>query len=140
MKHNTTASGCIRWLGLCGILFGLLHIFSAVNMFRTANEVPLSLPIIGLLLIFWATLFVVVGTLLIMGRSNGILMGARLMLLYLVVETLRAILFAQSDYDLGRITFRVIAAALVAIIPLTYLAIHHNTQRDRHHGENSNGN
>lgn len=77
---------------------------------------------------------------MMLGYPNGVVWGARLLLLYLIVETSRAVLLAQSDYDVGRMVFRVVTAAGVATIPLTYLANYHRQRRGSHHGEHTNGN
>jgi hypothetical protein len=87
----------------------------------------------GLALV-WAGLFSVAGGRLLGGRPGAVHFSAWVLLAYILVDTLRFVLFAQSDYEQGRVGFRLLAAALLAIIPITYLVFHYRGGTD---GENN---
>ncbi|MEL6149312.1 MAG: hypothetical protein AAFV33_02545 [Chloroflexota bacterium] len=139
MEQKAKRSGCLRWLALPALLMALLLVSAALNAFRTppdfAARMTLSPGITGSLLAGWAFLYGVCGVLLLRRRQNALLVSAWVVLGYIVAETLRPVLFAQSDYARGRLVFRLATALLTAIIPSGYLVYVYIVKRDRHNGE-----
>lgn len=125
MEHQRKRRASARWFGLFGLGFAILQIVSALFVFNTQSSTAPAFQWVGFLLAGWGIAFGVVGLAMLRGNPRAVVAGAWLLLLYLTVETLRIVLFAQADYDRGRIAFRVGAALLVALIPLFYLANHY---------------
>ncbi len=82
----------------------------------------------------WVVLFGAAGGLLLLKRRHALQWTARLVVVFLLVNTVRVAALAQSDYARDRLPFLVITATLLAIIPLIYL-IHRSMRGDKSDGE-----
>jgi hypothetical protein len=139
MEQKVKRLGCVRWLALPALLFAVLQLSAALSAFNTppelATRVTLSPVFLGMLLLFWAFLFGKTGVLLLWQVPNALATGARVLLIYLLIETLRYVLFAQSDYARGRLVFVLSMALSIAIIPFSYLVYRQIKKHGSYHGE-----
>ncbi len=136
MKHDRHRLGCLRWLALPALLLALVYIGAAVRIFNTppalAAQLAIPVTLLGSISLLWALLFGVVGVLLWWGRPNALVYSAGWVIGFVLIETLLPVAFAQADYARQRLPFRLITAALIAIIPLVYLVGHAVRRGDRH--------
>lgn len=138
MKHQTTHDERFRWLGLLAILWAGVQLEAAINTFQTPDMLADAMfpppLVVGALALAWAVLFGVVGGMLLLKRHYALQWTARLVVVFLLVNTARAGLLAQADYERGRLPFQVITATLLALIPLVYL-VYRVMRRDNSDGE-----
>ncbi len=142
MKHDQQRLGCLRWLALPALLFAVVHIGAAARIFDTppalAAQLVLPTTVLGLISVIWALLFGAVGVLLVWGQPNALVYSAGLVIGFVFIETLLPVAFAQADYARQRLPFRLITAALIAIIPLAYL-VRYTLRRGSRHGDTKDG-
>lgn len=126
MSNNMNCPGCVRLLGLSVILFASLQLSAALTMLRSPAELQTVVPIwvLASLAFVWAALFATAGVFLLRRQSHAVHFSAWVVLAYIVIDTGRFVLFAQSDYERGRMGFRIVTAALIALIPTLYLVLH----------------